>query len=219
MFKKMMLALTCASVMSLAQGATVLVEEDFDDVSLLDSQGWVFINASEPPGPAPGWVQGSPSVFAAQSGADNAYIVSNYEAAAPGGILNNQLYTPEFSVENGAIATFYLRADQFPGFSDILTYGYTDGVADPAGFIKMMTVTVPTDGWTQYTITLAARGAGSTARLGFVHSGEEQSSNYVGLDTLRILELDEPTTVPEPASLMIVGLGLAGLGVARRRRR
>lgn len=219
MFKKIALALACASAMSMAQGATILLEEDFDNVSSLASAGWVFDNASMPPGPLPGWTQGNPGVFTAHQGASDAYIVSNFQAAAPNGVLNNQLYTPVFSVENGAIATFFLRAEEFMNFSDIVTYGYTDGAADPAGYIKQMTITVPTDGWTQYTITLPARGAGATARLGFIHWGPEANSNYVGLDTLLVLEPDEPTVVPEPASLMIIGLGLAGLGLARRGRR
>lgn len=218
MFKKVTFALIWACAMSVAQGATILLEEDFDDVSSLTSAGWVFNNASVPPGPASGWEQGTPEVFTAHTGADDAYIASNFEAAGPGGVLNNQLYTPLFSVENGAIATFFLRAEQFENFSDIMTYGYTNGVADPAGYITQMTITVPTTGWTQYTITLAAQGLGATARLGFIHRGAEANSNYVGLDTLRVLE-PEPTGVPEPASLMIIGLGLAGLGLARRGRR
>lgn len=217
MFKKMMLALACTSAMSMAQAAPILLQEDFDDVPSLSSEGWVFNNASVPPGVAPGWAQGNPVPFEAHTGAPDAYIASSFEAAAPGGVLNNQLFTPLFSVENGAVATFFLRAEQFLSFSDIVTYGYTNGVADPAGFIRQMTVTVPTDGWTQYTITLNAQGAGATARLGFIHRGPEATSNYVGLDTLTIEALEAPAAVPEPASLMIIGIGLAGLGLARRR--
>lgn len=216
MFKKVALVLACASVINMAQGATILLEENFDNVLSLTNKGWVFDNASVPPGPAPGWTQGNPDVFAAHRGTEDAYIVSNFQAAGPNGVLNNQLYTPVFSVENGAIATFFLRAEEFLNFSDIVTYGYTNGVADPAGYIKQMTIAVPIDGWTQYTITLPARGFGATARLGFIHRGAEENSNYVGLDTLSVLELDDPTAVPEPASLMIIGLGLAGLSLARR---
>lgn len=219
MIKKLMLALACASAMGWAQAA-VLLEEDFEDVSALPGQGWVFSNASVPPGAAPGWVQGNPDVFEAQrfpQEAANAYIASSFESAAPGGILNDQLYTRPFSLENGAIATFWLRGAADPGFSDIVVYGYTNGQPDPGAFIKSMTVTAPQDGWRMFTITIDPM-AGMSARLGFVHTGEEATSNYVGLDTLRINTLREPPAgVPEPASLLIFGIGMAGLAAVRRR--
>ncbi len=216
MIKKLVGALTLVSAMGWAQAA-VLLQEDFDDVSALPGQGWIFDNQSEPPGSAPGWVQGNPAVFEAHMGAPDAYIASDFFNAAPGGTLDNRLFTPVFSLENGAVATFWLRGDDFPGFSDIVVYGYTDGAADPGAFIKSMTVTAPQDGWTQFTLTIDPM-AGMSARLGFVHTGPEQSSNYVGLDTLRIDTLREPTRVPEPATLLVFGLGLAGLATARRRR-
>lgn len=224
MIKKLMVALTLASAMSWAQAAVLLVE-DFDDVSALPGQGWVFNNASMPPGVAPGWVQGNPAVFPAQGVPENEpdddirdnYIASSFESAAPGGTLNDQLFTPLFSLTNGAIATFYLRGGPEEGFSDIVIYGYTEGSTDPADFIESMVVTAPKDGWRQYTLTINPI-EGVMGRLGFVHSGPEQTSNYVGLDTLRINTLREPTGVPEPASLLIFGLGMAGLAAARRRR-
>lgn len=219
MFKKLAVALTFASAMGWAQAAVLLVE-DFEDVSALPGQGWVFENASVPPGTAPGWVQGNPDVFPAQRFPDepaNAYIASSFESAAPGGVLDDRLFTPLFSLENGAVATFYLRGADDPGFSDIVVYGYTNGQPDPGAFIKSMTVTAPQDGWRMFTLSIDPM-AGMSARLGFVHTGPEATSNYVGLDTLRINTLREPAGVPEPASLLIFGLGMAGLAAARRRR-
>lgn len=215
MIKKLMLALTLASTMGWTQAA-ILLAEDFDDVAALPGQGWVFDNASVPPGIAPGWVQGNPLVFTAHQGADDAYIASSFESAAPGGQLDDRLFTPLFSLQDGAVATFWLRGADDPGFSDIVVYGYTNGATDPGAFIKSMTVTAPQDGWTMYTLTIDPM-AGMMARLGFVHSGAEASANYVGLDTLRIESLP-PAGVPEPASLLILGIGAAGLALARRRR-
>ncbi|MFC0253666.1 choice-of-anchor J domain-containing protein [Massilia consociata] len=214
MIKKLMVALTLASAMGVSQAA-VLLQEDFDNVASLPAQGWVFENASQPPGIAPGWVQGNPAVFDAHQGAPDAYIASSFESAAPGGRLDDRLFTPLFSLENGAIATFWLRGAADAGFSDIVVYGYTDGPADPGRFIQQMAITAPTDDWTMFTLTIAPQ-AGVMARLGFVHTGEEATSNYVGLDTLRIEDMPRGA-VPEPGSLAILGLGLAGLAMARRR--
>lgn len=224
MIKKLMLALAFASAMGGAQAAVLLVE-DFDNVAALPGQGWIFNNASAPQGVAPGWVQGNPAVFPAQGVPEDEqdddirdnYIASSFESAAPGGQLNDQLFTPLFSLENGAIATFWLRGAPEEEFSDIVIYGYTEGSTDPADFIESMTVTAPKDGWRMYTLTINPM-AGISGRLGFVHAGPEASSNYVGLDTLRVNTLREPAGVPEPASLLIFGLGMAGLAAARRRR-
>ena len=213
MIKKLMLALSFASTMGLAQ-AGVLLQEDFDDVSALPGQGWVLDNQSQPPGLAPGWVQGNPSVFTAQSGPDDSYIASDFNVAAEGGLVDNRLFTPVFSLENGATATFYLRSANTPGFADIVVYGYTEGSTDPMEFIAEMVATPPNE-WTLYTITIGARAG--NGRLGFVHRQPQITADYVGLDTL-LIETNTPSQVPEPATLMIFGLGLAGLSLARRRR-
>lgn len=214
MIKKAMLALACAGAMGAAQ-ADVLLVENFDDVASLRAQGWVFENASQPPGLAPGWVQGNLDVFGAQDDENsNAYIASDFNVAGDGGFIDNRLFTPLFSLEQGAVASFWLRGAIDPGFSDMVVYGYTEGSTDPLAFIARAETIAPGE-WTRYTFTIDAQAG--MGRLGFVHTGSQLTSNYVGLDTLRIDTLDDPAGVPEPASLFILGIGMAGLAASRRR--
>ena len=214
MMKKAMLALACTLAMGAAH-ADVLLVENFDNVDALPGQGWVFENASQPPGVAPGWVMGNVEVFGAQDDPDtNNYIASDFNNAAPGGFIDNRLFTPLFSLENGAVASFWLRGALDPDFFDMVAYGYTDGSTNPLEFTVQADTIAPED-WTRYTLTIGAQAG--MGRLGFVHFGQESTSTYVGLDTLRIDTLEVPSDVPEPASLLILGIGMAGLAASRRR--
>ena len=211
MKRSVLVGLAFAGLMGTAQ-AEVLLSEDFNNVAALPGQGWVFDNQSEPPGPVATWFQGDPATFSAHMGAPDAYIASNFNVAAPGGTIENWLITPEFSTEMNAVVSFYLRADAFEDFFDQLAFGFSEGSADLDAFTLGEPVVVPTDGWTRFTVQLSAQGPGTTGRFAFVHTGEADLSNYVGLDTLRI------NSVPEPTTMMILGIGLAGAALARRRR-
>lgn len=211
MKKTILMALMFAGAIGSAK-ADLLLSEGFDNVGALAGQGWVLSNESVPPGPVEGWFQGDIETFTSHRGAPEAYIGSNYLAAEPGGFLDNWLITPEFSTAMSVVVSFWLRAEPFEGTSDQVRFGFSDGSDDLLDFALDTVVTVPTDGWTRYTISLGSQGAGSTGRFGFQHFGVADLSNYVGLDTLTINE------VPEPSMAMILGLGLAGFAVARRRR-
>ena len=211
MKKTILAALLCSGAWGTAQ-ADVLLSEGFDDVGTLAGQGWVFNNASVPPGPVDSWFQGDVETFEAQQGGANSYAASVFRAAQEGGVLNNWLITPEFSTATTVLVSFWLRAEFFPETSDQVRFGFSDGSSDLLDFALDTTVTVPTEGWTQYTVRLASQGTGSTGRFGFQHFGAADLSNYVGLDSFSVTE------VPEPSMAMILGLGLAGFAVARRRR-
>ena len=210
MKKTVLLSLLLTGTMGMAQ-AGVLLEEGFEDIGALAAQDWVFSNQSVPPGPVSGWYQGFELTFPAQSGAANSYAASNFNAAQPGGVLGNWLLTPEFSLATTVTVSFWLQSELVPGFSDQVRFGFTDGGDTLDNFLLESSVTAAAGEWTRYTLTIGSQGSGASGRFAFQHFGDADSANYVGLDSLTITE------VPEPSSAMILGLGLAGFAAARRR--
>jgi hypothetical protein len=204
MMKKALAAMALAGMAMSAQAALV-INEGFDNVPGLASQGWVFTNASTPGGLTTGWFQGTSSVFDAQSGASTSYALANYNNAPAGGTINSWLTTPEFDATTGANIFFYLRAAG-EGYTDQVTFGFT------TGSLGMTTITpVPDSGWTLYNIYLPANTLGVTS-FAFQYTGAADASNAVGLDSLTV-------DVPEPASMALFAAGLMGLGAIRRRSR
>lgn len=208
--KKALVALAICSAVGTAQ-AGVLVNEGFDNVSSLASKGWVLNNASSPVGTTTGWFQGDQSQFPAQRGAPESYVAANYNSAGMGGVINNWLITPEFSTVFGATVSFWLRAVETDGFSDQIAFGFSNGSTALSSFVLEPVFTAPTGGWTRYVAQIGKREG--TARFALQYSGSYDFANYVGVDSLVINE------VPEPSTMLVLAAGAFGLAAARRRRR
>lgn len=209
--KKALVALAVCSAVGTAQ-ASVLVNEGFDNVGSLESKGWILNNASTPGGLTEGWYQGDQSQFTAAQGAADSYAAANYNNASEGGIISNWLITPEFSTVFGATVSFWLRAADADGFSDQLAFGFSNGSTSLSSFVLEPAFTVPTGEWTRYVARIGKTEG--TARFALQYTGSYDFANYVGVDSLMIVN-----EVPEPSTVLVLAAGALGLAAARRRKR
>lgn len=192
-----------------ARADVTVLSAGFDDVGALG--GWLFVNQSTPPGSL--WFQGNAGIFGAQSGAGNAYIAANFLSAAHGsGTIDNWLITPELSLPGAATLSFYTRSAATPGFSDHLEVRYSTGGTALSDFSNVL-LTVggggpyPAD-WQQYTLSA---DPGATVRFAFRYTGPADNAEYIGLDTVVV------NAVPEPSAwLMLVAGMMLVLWRARR---
>jgi hypothetical protein len=84
-----------------------------------------------------------------------------------------------------------------------LAFANTNAMASPTTLI-----------WLQYTHTFIASGA--TTTIGF-QNADPSTDNSNGLDNVVLTDLGPAGPAPEPATLALLGLGLAGLGFSRRK--
>lgn len=185
--------------------------EGFDNISSLS--GWVINNANG----GQSWFQGNDGIFAAQAGADNSYAAANFlSGASSTGAIDNWLITPELTLSGTTRITFFTRtASAGEGFDDNLglLFGAGSG-SEITGFktslLSIDSAAYPGD-WTRYTAEFTGTGTG---RFAFHYTGNVNASDYIGLDSVSI------SAVPEPSTWAMLGLGLAGVGfMARRSRR
>lgn len=198
------------AAVAVAAQAQVLLSQGFDDPAVIVST-WQVTNSSTPTGSAPGWQLGSSTIFPAQAGSAGSFMSANYEAAGLGGTLNALLLSPTFSTASPVLVEFYARAADFTGTSDSIRYGWSNA----AGSVLTLSAptVVATADWVKYSFQIAAQGAGTTARFAVNYVGSADTSNYVGIDSVTV------TAVPEPSALLLLGAGLAGLASLSARSR
>ncbi|WP_341908085.1 choice-of-anchor J domain-containing protein [Fluviicola taffensis] len=180
--------------------------ELFNDITTLPGNGWFIQNNSTPVGSV-SWFQGTPPAtgpFIAYNGADNAYIGVNFNSTGSTGTISNWLLTPNRTLRNGDVFTFYTRtaaeATEYPDRLEVRlsTNGASTNVGSGAtatgDFTTLLLSVNPTlvtgvypQVWTQYTITISGLPAPTSGRIAFRYfvtsaGSLGTNSNYIGID-------------------------------------
>lgn len=203
--------LCCALAAGSAQAGTILAE-GFDDVSALAGAGWTFLNNSTSPGV--NWFQGNPGVFSAASGPADSYAAANFLGTTGlTGSVSNWLITPQIALDELSIINLSVRAAG-EGFLDTLEVLVSTTGTTPASFTLVGSYASTTDeGWVSLSFPAGLSGASlGYVALRYVVADVSVNGNFLGVDNLNV------AAIPEPASLLLMGLGLAGLAGLRARR-
>ena len=212
--------------------------QNFDDITTLAGDGWVIQNNSTPVGSL-GWFQGTdttatptPGPFNSYNGATNSYIAANFSSTGNTGTISNWLITPNRTLRNGDVFTFYTRKPTINAgqtdYPDRLEVRMsTNGASTNVGagatavgdFTTLLLSINPTlvaniypQVWTQYTITVSGLPAPTSGRIAFRYfvtgaGAFGTNSDYIGIDNVVY------TPYVCPAFTMTTGGALTG-GVA-----
>lgn len=178
--------------------------ENFDDISELESRGWVMTNLSQPLGQT-NWFQGNPAEFPAHNGASNSYIAANYNNTSGAGTICNWLITPTVYVRDGDKLSFWTRTANNSIFNDRLEIRMSQGtmtipssVSNVGSFTNIMTIINDDYNlnyplfWDQYILTVS--GVGNTLvpvnfafRYYVTNAGPSGANgNYIGIDEVTV---------------------------------
>ena len=209
--KIIVVLLLICSKLALSQAYT----ENFDDIFTLTGSGWHMQNNSSPVG-ALSWFQGTattatptPGPFNSYNGAANAYIAANFNSTGSSGTISNWLITPNRTLKNGDVFTFYTRKPTIgSGMTDyadrlevrLSTNGASTNVGIAAtevgDFTTLLLSINPTlvsnvypQTWKLYTITISGLTAPTSGRLAFRYfvtgaGSLGTNSDYIGIDNV-----------------------------------
>ncbi|MFQ3586355.1 MAG: choice-of-anchor J domain-containing protein [Fimbriimonadaceae bacterium] len=224
--------MTSAAVAALVAGAFAQsFTESFEGVvasgtassgTLVADQTWTYINRSSPVGTV-GWFAGNPAVFPAHQG--TGYAGVNFNSVAGANLINNWLFSPVVTFQNGDLISFFARQVAGNVFPDRLRLrlGLNGASTDAADYSTVLLTINPNltntgfpDVWTEFTATVSGLSGPTPGRIAFHYDVPDggpagNNSNYIGIDTITY------EAVPEPATLAALGLG--ALAVMRRRRK
>ena len=185
----------------------LILNEGFNDINTLTD--WSFVNESTPPGQS--WFQGNSSIFRSQAGPTNAYIAANYLSAEGGsGNISNWLITPLLNLMGESNLSFFARSAANPVGNDTMEVLFSSGAG-----LGDFTVIGIVGGLNPFPASWQAFNASvdhvGTGRFAFRYTGDAAASNYIGIDTVNV------TTVPEPSTWLMLLAGLGGLALLRRK--
>jgi hypothetical protein len=172
----------------------------------------------------PNWFQGNDTVFPSHNGVPDSYIGGNFNFVAGANTINAWVMTPEQTLQNGAMWSFWARSADSP-FPDRLhlKMSTNGGSINPVDFSTVLVTINPNlvqgvflDNWVEYSGTISGLGGPVQGRLGFHYDVPNagplgDNSDYIGIDTF------DYNPVPEPGTIAVIALGLGAL-IARRRK-
>ncbi len=204
--------------------------ENFDNISTLTGNGWAMYNNSTPVGLIANWFQGTAvsggGPFDAYNGAANAYIAANYNFTSGANTINGWLITPNRTIKNGDVLTFYTRiygvGQIYPDRLEVrmstngasTNVGTGVAVGDFTTLLLSINPSLTTTGypstWTQFSVTVSGLSAPTSGRFAFryyVTNGGPSGANsdYIGIDNVVYTPYTCPSFTMTPGGALTGG--------------